>query len=474
MTEERSFAATHASGETVSSFARVLGRWDVFILSFGAMIGWGWVVLAGGWVAAGGLWGTALAFAVGGAAIILIGLLYAELASALPFVGGEHVYTERAFGPTVAFVCAWAIILGYVSVVVFEAIALPVAIGYLAPDVRQIHLWTVAGYDVHAGEVAIGATGALIMTVVNILGARVAARVQAAVVLVLLAGGLVLVLGAIFGERTLPPPEQTWGGLAGVAGVLVMVPFLFVGFDVVPQSAEEIGGSRVDIGRMIVLSVVAAVLFYVLVVAATALAGPAASGSLAAADAATTLWRSPVAGTIVVIGGIGGILTSWNAFLIGGSRAIYALAQAGQLPSFLGALHSRYKTPWVAIALIGCLSALAPILGRSALVWIVDAGGIGITLCYGLVAGAFLVLRKKAPNLPRPYRVAAGPLVGVAGLVLAAGLLTLYLPWSPSALIWPQEWLLVAGWALLGLILWFVQRSAHDRRSPQPTSAKIE
>jgi basic amino acid/polyamine antiporter, APA family len=451
--------AAHASGEPASPFARVLGRWDVFILSFGAMIGWGWVVLAGGWVAAGGLWGTALAFAIGGGAIILIGLLYAELASALPFVGGEHVYTERAFGPAVAFVCAWAIILGYVSVVVFEAIALPVAIGYLAPGVRQIHLWTVAGYDVNAGEAVIGAAAALIMTALNIFGARVAARAQAAVVLVLLAGGLVLILGAIFGERTLPPPEHSWGGLKGVAGVLVMVPFLFVGFDVVPQSAEEIGGSRRDIGRMIVLSVVAAVLFYILVVAATALAGPPSSGSLAAADAATTLWQSPIAGTIVVIAGIGGILTSWNAFLIGGSRAVYALAQAGQLPSFLGAVHHRFKTPWVAITLIGGLSALAPLLGRSALVWIVDAGGIGITLCYGLVAGAFLVLRKKAPDLPRPYRVAGGTVVGVAGLILAAGLLALYLPWSPSALVWPQEWLLVAGWALLGLILWFVQRS---------------
>jgi len=464
MTREPHSAAADGHEESTSRFSRILGRWDVFVLSFGAMIGWGWVVLAGGWVEAAGLWGAVLAFAAGGAAVMLIGLIYAELASALPFVGGEHVYTERAFGPTTAFICAWAIIFGYVSVVTFEAIALPVAVGYLAPEIRQSLLWTIAGSDVHAGEAVIGATAAIVMAALNVLGARVAARVQAAMVLVLVAGGLVLVLGAVFGDRTLPPAEQSWSGLAGVTGVLVMVPFLFVGFDVIPQSAEEIGGDRRDIGRMIVLSVAAAVLFYIAVVAATALAGPLSGGSLATADAASNLWRSPVAGTVVVVAGIGGILTSWNAFLIGGSRAICALAHAGQLPSFLGAVHPRFQTPWVAIILIGGLSALAPLLGRSALVWIVDAGGFGITICYGLVAAAFLVLRRNAPTLPRPYRVPAGPVVGVIGLLLAVGLATLYLPWSPSALIWPQEWLLVAGWAALGFVLCLLQTGAARRR----------
>lgn len=444
-----------------SPFARVLGRWDVCVLSFGAMIGWGWIVLAGGWVTNGGLWGAALAFALGGAAIVLIGLLYAELASAMPFVGGEHVYTERAFGPTVAFTCAWAIILGYVSVVAFEAIALPVAVAYLVPEIRQGLLWTTAGSDVYSSEAAFGAVAALAMAGLNILGVRFAARAQAIMVLVVIAGGIVLISGAAVGDRSMPPPEISWGGLAGVAGVVVMVPFMFVGFDVIPQSAEEIGASQREIGRMIVLSVIAAVVFYVLVVVATSLAGPPAADSLAAADAASTLWGSPVAGTIVVLAGIGGIITSWNAFLIGGSRAVYALARAGQLPSFLAAVHPRFGTPWASIALIGVLSALAPLLGRSALVWIVDAGGLGITICYGLVAAAFLVLRRTAPDMPRPFRVAGGSVLGVMGLTLAAGLLTLYLPWSPAALVWPQEWLLVAGWAVLGLALFLVQQKSR-------------
>jgi hypothetical protein len=72
---------------------------------------------------------------------------------------------------------------------------------------------------------------------------------------------------------------------------------------------------------------------------------------------------------------MGGILTTWNAFLIGGSRAIYALARAGQLPRSLGKLHPRYNTPHNAVLLIGALSVISPLFGRPALVWLADAGG---------------------------------------------------------------------------------------------------
>ncbi|MCB1816204.1 MAG: amino acid permease, partial [Candidatus Competibacteraceae bacterium] len=72
-------------------FERVLNNKEVLALAFGAMIGWGWVVLAGGWVQSAGSWGAMLAFTIGGVAVILIGLTYAELAAAMPLTGGEHV-----------------------------------------------------------------------------------------------------------------------------------------------------------------------------------------------------------------------------------------------------------------------------------------------------------------------------------------------------------------------------------------------
>ena len=114
------------------------------------MIGWSWVALTGVWITDAGTLGAIAAFAVGGGALILVGLTYAELASAMPEVGGEHVYSYRALGRTASFVCTWAILLGYVSVVAFEAVALPTVLDYIFPGFSRGYLWTVAGWDVNA------------------------------------------------------------------------------------------------------------------------------------------------------------------------------------------------------------------------------------------------------------------------------------------------------------------------------------
>ena len=155
----------------------------------------------------------------------------------------------------------------------------------------------------------------------------------------------------------------------------------------------------------------------------------------------------------MVIAGIGGILTSWNAFLIGGSRAIYALARAGQLPAPLGRLHPTFNTPHNALLLIGVFSVFAPLFGRPALVWLVDAGGLGIVVAYAFVAWSFLKLRENEPDLERPYRVPNGRVVGWIALVLSIGIAFLYLPFSPAALLWPHEWMIVLGWVILGAIM---------------------
>ncbi len=174
------------------------------------------------------------------------------------------------------------------------------------------------------------------------------------------------------------------------------------------------------------------------------------AANIAAADAATAVLGSQWGGTLVILAGIGGIITSWNAFLIGGSRAIYALADARMLPAFLAKLHPEYRTPVNAILLIGTISVFAPLLGRGALVWFVDAGGLGIVVAYAMVAVSFILLRKNEPDMPRPYRAGKGPWVGYAALVLSVGLALLYLPWSPAALIWPVEWAIALAWTVLG------------------------
>ena len=441
---------------TNRSFIRVLRRKEVLALAFGAIIGWSWVVLTGGWISNAGSAGAVLGFLVGGLAVVLVGFTYAELASAMPQVGGEHVYARRALGATASFICTWAILLGYVSVVAFEAVALPTVVEYLFPGFSRGYLWTIAGWDVEATWILLAVVAAIVMTGVNILGIETAARLQILVSILILAGGLALVAGATTGGNVSNAAPAFQQGIGGMLGVLVVVPLMLVGFDVIPQSAEEIDLPFADIGRLLMVSIVMAVLWYIAMILAVSVAlTPAerAASSLPTADAAAAVLGGSRGGTLLVIAGIGGILTSWNAFLIGGSRAMYALAQAGQLPAWLGVLHPRFKTPHRAILLIGFFSILAPFFGRPAMVWLVDAGSFGIIVAYAFVALSFLVLRYREPEMPRPYAVRYWKVTGFSALFLSIAISLLFLPGSPAALVWPWEWAIVGGWTLLGAFL---------------------
>ena len=87
-----------------SDFDKVFSAWDILVIAFGAMIGWGWVVSTGGWIEKGGVVGAALGFAIGGVMIFFVGLTYAELTAAMPQCGGEHVFSHRACGDGCSFV----------------------------------------------------------------------------------------------------------------------------------------------------------------------------------------------------------------------------------------------------------------------------------------------------------------------------------------------------------------------------------
>jgi APA family basic amino acid/polyamine antiporter len=437
------------------SFVRVLGRRDVLAVAFGAMIGFGWVVLAGTWLQEAGSLGAILAFLIGGLLVLFVGLTYSELVSAMPKAGGEHNYAWRALGSRGAFVASWAIALGYVSVVAFEAVALPATLEYILPDYKIGYLWTVAEYDVYASWVAIGVIGAVAITVLNYLGIKPASIFQLIAVLFLFAVGLLLLFGTFIGGSAENFQPLFSGGVAGILAVVIMTPFLFVGFDVIPQSAEEINLPYRQIGALLILSVILAAAWYILIIVGVGAAmdrSALAETDLATADAMGTLFGSPLFANILVLGGVAGILTSWNGFMIGGSRILYAMARSGMLPDWLGRVHPRYHTPANAILLVGALSIIAPFFGRSALVWLVDAGGLNIVVAYLLVAISFLVLRRREPEMERPFRAGRGPIIGIIAVLLSLGIAVQYLPGMPAGLVWPYEWVIVLVWWIFGLI----------------------
>lgn len=450
------------------SLTRVLGQKDVIALAFGAMIGFGWVVLVGTWLQDAGSLGAILAFLIGGLLVVFVGLTYAELVSAMPKAGGEHNYAWRALGPLGGFVASWAIALGYVSVVAFEAVALPTTMEYLLPEGYKVgFLWSVAGYDVYASWVAVGVIGAVAITVLNYVGIRPSAIFQFIAVMFLFGIALLFVVGTFAGGSAQNFGPLFAGGVAGLISVVLMTPFLFVGFDVIPQSAEEIDLPFRKIGVLLVVSVIMAATYYIIVIVGvgSGLSRSAlAETELAAAAGMGRLFGSEVFANILVLGGIAGILTSWNGFMIGGSRIVYAMAESGMLPAWLAEIHPRFRTPANAILFIGVLSIISPFFGRSALVWLVNAGGLGIVVAYLMVAVSFLILRRREPDMERPFRAGRGPVIGIVAVVLSLLFTSQYLPGMPAGLGAP-EWIIVGLWSVLGLV--FATRMNVPEYDPQ-------
>ncbi|MCG8403201.1 MAG: APC family permease [Firmicutes bacterium] len=447
-----------------SGFSRVLTKREVLALAFGAMIGWGWVVLAGEWIREAGSFGAMFAFIIGGLLVTFVGLTYAELASAMPKAGGELLYSYRGLGLLPSFICSWTIILGYISVVSFEAVALPTVVEYLFPNYMQGYLWTVAGWDVYASWALVGIAGSIVLCVVNYLGIKMAAFMQTVFTLVIAAAGIMLITGSLFTGSTVNMQPLLTGGMAGLFTVIIMTPFMFVGFDVIPQAAEEMDIPRKSIGKILIISVLMASAWYVLIIFGVSRAlSPAElqNTGLATADAMTALFGGVWAGKLLVLAGIAGIITSWNGFYIGASRLIYAMARAKMLPEFLGRLHPKYKTPYNAIILIGILSSIAPLFGKKMLVWLVNAGGLGVVVAYLAVALSFLVLRYREPDMARPFTVSKGKLVGFIAVLMSIGMALMYLPGSPSALAWPYEWVIVLGWLALGVAFYAAAKMKH-------------
>lgn len=452
-----------------SEFNKVLNAWDILVIAFGAMIGWGWVVSTGGWIEKGGVIGAALGFVIGGIMIFFVGLTYAELTAAMPQCGGEHVFSYRAMGATGSFICTWMIVLGYVSVACFEACAFPTIITYLWPGFLKGYMYTVAGFDIYASWLITAIVIAFLIMLINIIGAKTAAILQTVLTCIIGGAGILLIVASVINGTVDNLDGQIFAGttagvnIKAIIGVAAMSPFYFIGFDVIPQAAEEINVPPKKIGNILILSVVLAVIFYAFVIIAVGfvmnpediIASQEATG-LVTADAMAAAFNTKIMAKVIIVGGMCGIVTSWNSFLLGGSRAMYSMAESYMIPKFFAKLHPKHKTPVNALILIGILTMLAPFAGRKMLVWISDAGNFGCCFAYCMVALSFMILRKKEPDMPRPYKVPCYKFFGTMAVIMSGFMVAMYcIPESGGNLIL-QEWLMVLGWSALGVVFYVV------------------
>ena len=448
-------------------FKKVMSATDILVVAFGAMIGWGWVVSSGRWIQNAGVVGTVIGFIIGGIMIYFVGMTYAELTPAMPKVGGEHVFSHKAFGSTGSYICTWALILSYIGVVCFEAVSLPTIISYIFPSFNRGYMYSVAGSDVYLTGVILASLCTIGIIVINIMGIKAASIFQTVLTITIAAVGVILVVASAINGSPSNLNNQIIIGvsegdsLRNILSVAVVAPFFLFGFDVIPQVAEEINIPLKKVAHVLLLSIVCAITFYGLVVFAVGYAlntqeiAEAMEGSgLVTASAMEKVFNNQVMAKVLIVGGLCGVVTSWNSFLIGGSRAIFSMAESKMIPGRFSILHSTKKTPVNALLLIGILSLAAPFFGRTMLVWISDAASFACCLAYCMVSMSFVILRKKEPNLHRPYKVKHYKVVGITASVLSGLMVLLYLIPGSGCSMTVEEWLIVGGWTILGVVFY--------------------
>lgn len=464
---------------------REISGFGFFALAFGSMIGVGWITALGSWFELAGPVGAIVAFAAGGALMLVIGLCYAEVTPMLPVSGGEVAYAFKAYGTTQAFVIGWFLAFGYLSVSAFEAISVGLVLSFLFPQIDLLPLYEIAGSTVYASHLMLAFVFTGFITAINYFGVGIASRVQIVLTALFLLVAMLFVSSGIasgelgnlapyFGDRAVGA-----GGLAGMLAVFVTVPFWYVGFDTIPQAAEERreGSSLRRLGLYVVVAIVGSTAFYIAIILGAGMAAPwrgIVDEDLPTAAAFSAAFESRLLVRLVLVAGIIGLLTSWNGFFLAGSRVLFSLGRGHIIHSSFGETHVRYGTPARAVLFSGVVTFLSAWLGRGAILAFVDVGSFCIALAFLGVALSLVTLRKRFPDLERPYRMPGG---NALAYVAAAGslfiLCAMLFPGSPSRLVWPLEWLILAALSASGIGFWFVARRYRERVSERDRALLI-
>ena len=439
----------------------------VWAIALGSAVGWGAFILPSDWIGTAGPLGALLGLTIGGALMVVVGVSYGFLARTFPVSGGAFAYTLVGFGRFHAFVCAWFMTLGYVSIVALNASALGVLAKQVVPEIAEIgYLYTIAGWDVHFGEVAIATAALVVFAILNVRGSGNSARLQFYMCVLMIVAVVAILIGVLASPQgeigNLDPLFTSEGSaLAGTLAIVAIAPWAFIGFDNIPQTAEEFNFSPSKASRLIFWSLIAATGLYLAMIVATAAGSPWQSGLAGqpvwmTADV-VTLAMGPLGLTLLCVAAFMGIATGLNGFYMAGSRVLLAMGRAQMIPSAFARVSAKRGTPSFGIWFVLLICLVAPWFGRTALSWIVDMASIGFTFAFAYTClCAFRMFRwsgqaETAPGSASTVRkILALVGVGVAGVFTVL----LLAPGSPAQLSMPSfislgVWIIVGGVFLL-------------------------
>jgi APA family basic amino acid/polyamine antiporter len=490
------------SGE--HSLKRVLGPVNLITLGIGAIIGAGIFVLTGS--AAANYAGPAivLSFVLAGTACLFAGLCYAEFASLIPIAGSAYTYGYATLGELFAWIIGWDLILEYafgaatvssgwsgyfLSFMNDIGVHIPAALtaspgtalvqynGNWEHLARMQNTFVTLGIDpatlpqMTASFNLVAFLAVLAVTAILVIGIKESANFNSAIVIVKV--GIVLVFIAIAGAYVIQNPETTievnwknfippntgeWGsfGWSGIARAASVIFFAYIGFDAVSTAAQEAKNPQKDMPIGIMGSLLICTILYIVVAGLLTAIVPYSSLNVAepvavGIDATGVKWGS----YLVKVGAIFGLGTVMLVMLLGQSRVFYSMSRDGLLPQWAGKVHPRFRTPYVSTILVGVFvaffGALLPINILGELV------SIGTLLAFVIVCAGVLILRKRRPDLHRPFKTPWVPFVPIMGIVIS-GLLMLSLPFD--------TWLRLIIWLAIGLIIYFAYGRNHSVHKP--------
>lgn len=440
---------------------------QVASLALGCIIGFGCFVLPGDFLAMAGPLGAAIGVAVGGVAMIIIARSYGVLVRTQPVAGGEFAYAYHAGGRYHAYICGWLLTLGYLSIVPLNATALAVLGKFIAPHVfAQGYLYSIAGFDVYTGEIVLASAAMILLGYFQYRGVSEVGVIQAALAATLAAAVFVVALGTELSDQAalanLRPHFPTdRSPVAAALAIVAISPWLFVGFDTLPQAAEEFDFPPRLGQRLMVGAIAAGALMYVIVILATSLVMPwqdlLATNSIWATGTTVQMSLGTFGLTFLGIAVCAAILTGINGFYMATSRLLFSMGRAKVLPAWFARVHPTRHTPHNAILFTGLVSLVAPWLGREVILWIVDMSAVGTSVGYLYTCVAALIV---AQGLSRreavPYKVFAA-----LGATLSAGFLVLLLVPGMPAFMAPPSWIALAAWVALGTIFFLIKRAQY-------------
>jgi basic amino acid/polyamine antiporter, APA family len=482
----KSIAALRAEADETGerSLKRKLGALNLITLGIGAIIGAGIFVLTGQAAALHAGPAVPVSMILVGIACTFAGLCYAEMASTVPVAGSAYTYSYATMGELVAWIIGWDLVLEY------AAGAATVGVGWSGHLVSlfsqfgislPVHLteaptrWcttaevtrAVAGC-VHSG---LNLTGALVnlpavfivavMSTILVIGIKESATVNNLIVILKLAIVLLIVgVGLSYVNPTnwhpfIPPNTGEWGtyGISGVLRGAGLVFFAYIGFDVVSTAAQESKNPQRDLPIGILGSLGICTLLYVVVSAVLVGMVPYTELNVAApvAYALEKVGAPHVVRILVDVGAVLGLASVILVMLLGQSRVFYSMSRDGLMGQWAGRVHPRYRTPYLSSIFTGIAVGLATgILPLQLLGQLVN---IGTLLAFVLVCIGVLVLRKKRPDLDRPFRTPWVPFVPIMGILTCLGLM---------ATLPADTWIRLVVWLLIGFVIYFGYSRKHS------------